>query len=119
MIHVLGADLMDTTPIYDIKPYVPFTDCHADAFGGFADKPPADVLQVVIPNLWSKQLPKEIAAPLLSVLAQDPRPPYHNDPERVYGMLFAGFEIKFAVVGTTLTVLEIATLKENGESGDS
>jgi tRNA-Thr(GGU) m(6)t(6)A37 methyltransferase TsaA len=108
MIHVLGADLMDATPIYDIKPYVPFTDCHADACGGFADTPPAATLQVVIPDLWSKHLPHETAAALKSVLAQDPRPPYHNDPDRVYGMLFAGFEIKFAVAGTILTVLEIA-----------
>jgi len=106
LIHVLGADLMDTTPIYDIKPYVPFTDCHVNACGGFAGKPPAE-LQVVIPDMWSKQLPCETAAVLPGVLAQDPRPPYHSDPGRVYGMLFAGFEIKFAVAGTTLTVLEI------------
>jgi tRNA-Thr(GGU) m(6)t(6)A37 methyltransferase TsaA len=114
VLHVLGADLMDATPIYDLKPYIPYTDCHPDAVGGFADEPPAAALQVVLPEQWRKQLPEKTALSLPRVLAQDPRPSYHHDPDRVYGMQFAGFEIKFAVAGAILTVLEVAALESGG-----
>lgn len=111
VIHVLGADLMDGTPIYDIKPYIPYTDCHMDAIGGFASDPPAKSLKVIIDDIWLKNLPKRIESTLQDVLAHDPRPAYQKEPDRIYGMEFAGFEIKFFVDESILTVTEIVKIE--------
>lgn len=106
VIRVSGADLMDGTPIYDIKPYVPYTDSHPDALGGFTSQGFHEVEVVCAPELIEK-LPENKRAGLLQALRQDPRPAYHNDPERVYGMLFAGFDVRFRVDGDVLTVADI------------
>jgi tRNA-Thr(GGU) m(6)t(6)A37 methyltransferase TsaA len=107
VIEVEGADLMDGTPIFDIKPYLPFTDSHPDAVGGFADAFVDYGLQVNFPAELLALVPEEKRESLLGVLAQDPRPAYQEDPARVYGFGFAGFEIKFTVAEDTLTVQEI------------
>lgn len=112
VLEVSGADLMDGTPIYDIKPYLSFTDSHPDALGGFADDVLNYSLQVVFPEHLLQEIPEEKRRPLLSVLAQDPRPSYQNDPERKYGFQFAGFDIRFRVADGTLTVCEIVTLTD-------
>lgn len=108
VLHVLGADLMDGTPIYDIKPYLPYADCHSEAAGGFAAELPGNRLTVEIPQSLLQKVPAEKRSALLAVLGGDPRPSYQNDPERVYGMSFAGFNIKFQVKENQLTVREIA-----------
>ena len=107
VIHVAGADLMDGTPIYDIKPYLPYADCKPEAVGGFASTPKEATLQVVCPEALLSSLPADRHAALLAVLAQDPRPSYQDDPERVYGFGFAGVNVRFSVAGATLTVLSI------------
>ena len=108
VICVAGADLLDGTPIYDIKPYLPYADCKPDAAGGFASAPKEASLQVVCSEAVLDGFPADRRAALLAVLAQDPRPSYQNDPERVYGMGFAGFNIRFRVEGDVLTVLSAA-----------
>ena len=107
VIHILGADLMDGTPIFDIKPYIPFADCHPEALGGFAAEPPTGKLQVIMDARTADLLPADLHASLKEVLAQDPRPSYHHDPERIYGMSFGGFEIRFSVAEDNLTVVDI------------
>ena len=107
VLHVSGADLMDGTPIYDIKPYVPYSDCHPDAIGGFVDKVERKRLTVECADSLLQQMPEEKQLALLGVLAEDPRPSYQDDPERIYGMTFAGMEVKFSVEGETLTVRDI------------
>lgn len=107
VIHVAGADLLDGTPIYDIKPYLPYADCKPDAVGGFASAPKEATLQVVCSDEVMAQFPAERRSALLGVLAQDPRPSYQNDPEREYGMGFAGFNVRFTVEQDTLTVHKI------------
>lgn len=107
VIHVSGADLMNGTPILDIKPYLPFTDSHPDAVGGFADEKLDYSLQVECPDNLLELLPTGKRQALLEVLAQDPRPSYQNDDSRVYGFSFADFEIKFTVAGDLLTVTQI------------
>ena len=107
VLHIRGADLMDGTPILDIKPYIPYADCHPEALGGFAAAPAGATLEVVIPEELLKRIPAERLDALRGVLAQDPRPHYQNDPERVYGFGFAGMEVKFSVEGETLTVKDI------------
>ena len=104
---VSGADLVDGTPIYDIKPYLPFCDCVQDAVGGYADEQSAYKLQVDIPENLLEKLPKDKRGALCECLADDPRPSYQDEPERVYGMSFAGFEIKFKVNKNTLTVISV------------
>lgn len=104
---VAGADLMDGTPIYDVKPYLPYADCKPDAVGGFAAQPKGADLTVDCPPALLDRVPEDKRAALLAVLAQDPRPQYQDDPERVYGMAFAGLEVKFRVAGEQLTVTEI------------
>ena len=104
---VAGADLLDGTPIYDIKPYLPYADCRLEAAGGFTDRTPRQVLEVACPPELLERVPPEKRAALLGVLAQDPRPSYQEDPERVYGMAFAGLNVKFTVSGRRLAVLEI------------
>ena len=107
IIHVLGADLMDGTPIYDIKPYVPYTDAHPDARGGFTDTTQWRPLNVEIPAGLAALFTALQLNVLRDTLAQDPRPHYHNDPERVYGMPFDGKDVRFRVEGDTLHVVEV------------
>jgi len=111
VLNVSGADLMGGTPIYDIKPYLPFTDCRTDAVGGFADEVKDYALNVIFPEKLAKLLPPEKLQPLKDILAQDPRPAYQDDAKRIYGFEFAGFEIKFAVDKEILTVRDIIKLK--------
>lgn len=107
VIRVAGADLMDGTPIYDIKPYLPYADCKPEALGGFASQPKEATLEVEIPDELLARIPEEKRNALVGVLAQDPRPSYQDDPERVYGMAFGGLEVKFRVAGNILTVCEV------------
>ena len=102
---VSGADLMDGTPILDIKPYIPYSDSIPDALGGFATAAPDASLHVEFPEKLLEFVPEEKRAALLAVLALDPRPRYQDDPERVYGFCFADLEIRFQVDRDTLTVL--------------
>ncbi len=107
VLHVSGADLMNGTPIYDIKPYIVYTDSHPDAVSGFADKPAEYLLDVDFPEELLAQVPETQRESLIAVLTHDPRPQYQDDPERVYGMAFGNLEIKFKVDGMQLIVLEI------------
>ncbi len=121
--HVLivsGADLMNGTPIYDIKPYLPYTDSHPEATNGFAEEHKNDALQVV----WSPEAENMLAAlchddnyplsilysQLTQLLREDPRPAYHSDPNRIYGLTFDGFNLHFRVEGNLLTVLDIVSI---------
>ena len=107
VLRVRGADLMDGTPILDIKPYLPYADCRPEAVGGFASAPAGETLAVeCLPELWEKVPPQRREA-LRAVLALDPRPRYQEDPERVYGFGFAGLEVRFSVEGGVLRVREI------------
>ena len=110
ILHISGADLLDGSPIYDIKPYLPYTDSHPEATGGFAFQSKEGVLQVSFPQELLKQVPPNIREGLLAVLAQDPRPAYQHAPDRVYGMEFAGFEVHFTVDGDLLSVCKLTTL---------
>ena len=105
---VAGADLMDGTPIYDIKPYLPYADCRPGAVGGFASAPREDGPDVSCPQELLEAVTEDKRAGLLAVLAQDPRPRYQDDPDRTYGMSFSGLEVKFRVEGERLTVTEIS-----------
>ena len=102
---VAGADLMDGTPIYDIKPYLPYTDSHPEARGGFAEEVFSRGLRVECPKEALIGLPEEGRRTVLALLAQDPRPSYQHDPDRVYGMEYAGWNVRFTVAGDLLTVL--------------
>ena len=107
VLRVRGADLMDGTPILDIKPYLPYADCRPEAVGGFASAPAGETLAVeCLPELWEKVPPQRREA-LRAVLALDPRPRYQEDPGRVYGFGFAGLEVRFSVEGGVLQVREI------------
>ena len=107
VLRVRGADLMDGTPILDIKPYLPYADCRPEAVGGFASAPAGETLAVeCLPELWEKVPPQRREA-LRAVLALDPRPRYQEDPERVYGFGFAGLEVRFSVEDGVLRVREI------------
>ena len=107
VLHIRGADLMDGTPILDIKPYIPYADAHPEALGGFAAVPAGETLEVIIPPELLEKIPPERREALRGVLAQDPRPHYQDDPGRIYGFGFAGMEVKFSVEGQCLTVREI------------
>ena len=107
VLWVAGADLMDGTPIYDIKPYLPYADCKPQAVGGFASAPKAATLTVDFPPQLLERVPQELREALVGVLAQDPRPTYHHDPQRVYGMAFGGLQVRFTVDGDRLTVVEV------------
>ncbi|MFQ9514710.1 MAG: tRNA (N6-threonylcarbamoyladenosine(37)-N6)-methyltransferase TrmO [Eubacterium sp.] len=110
---VSGADLLDGTPIYDIKPYLPYTDSHSEAIGGFADGVWERRLMVNCPQEVGQYIPKEHWQTVIDILAQDPRPSYHHNPERIYTMEYAGMEIRFTVNGNMLTVREVAVKKKN------
>jgi len=107
VIHVAGADLMDGTPIFDIKPYIPYCDCHPDAAGGFTDSAKDFLLTVDFPNELLAKLPKDKQEAAIGVLSHDPRPSYQKDSERIYGLNFAGFDIRFKVIESRLTVIEV------------
>jgi len=107
VIIVSGADLLDGTPIYDIKPYIPYTDCHPEAAGGFSERVFGDKLEVAIPEELSCLLSGEKLKALKAVLSGDPRPAYHEDEEREYGFEFSSFKVKFRVKGDVLTVTDI------------
>ena len=104
VIHVGGADLMDGTPIFDIKPYIPYGDCHPEATGGFTDTAGDFLLQVDFPEYLLNQLPKDKQQAAIGILSHDPRPSYQRKPDRVYGISFAGFDIRFTVQDDILTV---------------
>ena len=97
VIHVLGADLMDGTPIFDIKPYIAYADCHVGARSGFVDRTSITRLEVHIPERFQSIFPPEILQTLYEVLALDPRPHYQDDPHKVYGMPFMGRDVRFTV----------------------
>ena len=108
VLDVSGADLMDGTPIYDVKPYLPYADCKPEAVGGFAASGEGRLLTVRADETLLAGLPARTREALLGVLAHDPRPSYQNDPDRVYGMAFGGCEVRFSVDGETLTVRSVA-----------
>ncbi len=108
---VAGADMKNGTLVYDIKPYLPYADAVTDAAGGFGQAHASDRLQVVFPEALKACFPQEKTSALMQALALDPRPQYLNDPERVYGFLYAGKDVRFRVEGDTLTVIEIAEVK--------
>lgn len=107
ILHISGADLMDGTPLFDIKPYLPYTDCHADATDDFSSMVPKKRLEVVLPSDLSASISPELIQPLVELLSEDPRPAYQNDAQRIYGFLFANMEVKFVVEEKTLTVVDI------------
>ena len=110
VLHVGGADLMDGTPIFDIKPYIAYGDSHPEAKGGFTDTAGDFLLQVDFPEALLALLPEEKRAAALGVLSHDPRPSYQRKPGRVYGLTFAGFDIRFTVENDVLTVTEIRAI---------
>ena len=106
-ILVKGADLLDGTPIFDIKPYLPYVDAHPEARGGFTEQTASYALKVNCPQPLLDKLPKEKQAALLGVLKNDPRPAYQHDPDRIYAMNFDGYRVQFRVSETSLTVIDI------------
>ena len=107
VLHVGGADLMDGTPIFDIKPYIPYADCQKDASGGFTDTAGDFILKVDFPASLLEKLPEGKQEAAIQVLSHDPRPSYQRKPERIYGLTFAGFDIRFQVQEDLLTVVEV------------
>lgn len=107
VLHVAGADLLDGTPIFDIKPYLRYGDCHPDAAGGWTGGDRDALLTVRCPEALLAPVPEDRREALLGVLANDPRPHYQTDPDRVYGLRFAGCNVRFTVAGDVLTVTEI------------
>ena len=112
VLHVAGADMLDGTPIFDIKPYLPYADSRPDATGGFTDGMVIDYLDVDIPAQWRAMVPPDKLDALTEVLRQDPRPGYrHGDSDRRYGVSFAGLDVRFTVQEGTLRVVEIVRLE--------
>ena len=111
VLHVGGADLMDGTPIFDIKPYIPYADCHPEASGGFTDTAGDFLLNVDFPAGLLELLPPEKREAAIGVLSHDPRPSYQRKAGRVYGLTFAGFDIRFTVEDNVLNVREVNRLK--------
>ena len=107
VLHVLGADLMNGTPIFDIKPYLTYADSHPAAVSGFTEPIEEERLQVVLPEAVLGDIPHALHTPLKAILANDPRPSYQDDSERVYGIKFAGMDIRFIVDGNKLTVIDV------------
>lgn len=110
VIDVSGADLMDGTPIFDIKPYIPYADCHPEALGGFTSRADEYLLTVDFPPALLERLPNDKQEAAIRVLTHDPRPSYQRKPNRVYGVAFAGFDIRFTVQDTLLTVTDVQPL---------
>ena len=109
IIYIKGADLMDETPIYDIKPYIRYADSRPDAVCGYADEVPQKILEVMMSEDIKKELGDKADA-AIEILAYDPRPSYQNDPERVYGLSFAGYDIRFIVVDKILEITELVKI---------
>lgn len=107
VLHVGGADLMDGTPIFDMKPYIPYADCQTEATGGFTDTADDFLLQVDFPSDLLGRLPEEKREAAIQVLSHDPRPSYQRKPDRIYGLTFAGYDIRFQVKDDVLTVVEV------------
>ena len=107
VIHVAGADLMDGTPIFDIKPYIPYCDSHPEAAGGFTDSAQDYILNIDFPAALLKRVPEDKHQPLMDVLSHDPRPSYQSDPDRTYGLSFGDNDIRFRVNDKTLYVLDV------------
>ncbi len=107
IILVSGVDLLDMTPIYDIKPYIPFTDCKPEASEGYTRETKMHGLEVIFPQNLLEQYPPEKREAVIGILAQDPRPTYVQDPNRIYGVTFAGFDVKFQVDNNRLTVCDV------------
>lgn len=107
IIHVHGADIMDGTPIFDIKPYIPYADSYPDAKGGFTDTTQFEKLNVIV----GEDISSPLSEGLVEILENDPRPRYHDDPERVYGLEYDGMEIKFRVSGDNLTVISVEHIR--------
>ena len=107
VLHVGGADLMDGTPIFDIKPYIPYGDCHPEATGGFTDRAGEFLLTVEFPEELLKKLPEDKREAAIGVLSHDSRPSYQRKPDRIYGLTFAGFDLRFKVNEDILTVIEV------------
>ena len=105
-----GIDLMDQTPIYDIKPYIPYADSHPDATEGFVSTTKEYALEVEFPQELLEQIPTEKRKAIVAVLSQDPRPAYDTDETRIYGVEFAGVDVRFIVTGTKLVVCEVVKL---------
>ena len=110
VLHVGGADLMDGTPIFDIKPYIPYSDCKQDAAGGFTSTADDFLLEVIFPDELLKKIPQDKRDAAIGVLSHDPRPSFQRKPGRIYGLTFAGFDIRFSVEESTLTVVEVTKL---------
>lgn len=110
VIHVAGADLMNGTPIFDIKPYIPYCDSHPDALGGFSTTASDFLLDVNFPAELLNKFPESKREAVVEVLSHDPRPSYQKDPQRQYGLSFAGFNIRFQVIDNTLFVKEVTKL---------
>ncbi|MBE6934549.1 MAG: tRNA (N6-threonylcarbamoyladenosine(37)-N6)-methyltransferase TrmO [Ruminococcaceae bacterium] len=110
VLHVGGADLMDGTPIFDIKPYIPYSDCHNDATGGFTDTADGFLLEVDFPISLLQKFPESKRTAVIGVLSHDPRPSYQRTPNRVYGLSFAGFDIRFTVEEKCLKVTDVIAL---------
>ncbi len=109
---VSGADLLDGTPIFDIKPYLPYTDSHPDAKGGFGEEHKNDRIDVLFPKEQLIKLPEELRQAAIDVLAQDPRAAYNKKPEYIYGMSFAGYDIRFSVSGNVLSVCDVIDMSQ-------
>ena len=110
VLHVGGADLMDGTPIFDIKPYIPYADCRMEATGGFTDTAGDFILKVEFPTELLNILPEDKRDAAIQVLSHDPRPSYQRKPDRIYGLTFAGYDIRFQVQEDVLTVMEVNSL---------
>ena len=113
VLYVRGADLMDGTPIYDIKPYLPQADCHPDATGGFADETALYALEVDVPPALMSRLPESRREAARLMLAQDPRPGYRRGDSRPFGVAYAGLDVRFTVTDGVLTVREVVPLDQN------
>ena len=111
ILHIGGADLMNQTPIYDIKPYIPYSDCHPEASGSFSEQHKQDRLDVYIPEECLAKISSDHLLSLYEILALDPRPAYQNDSSRIYGFFYANMEIKFYVKEHTATVCAVETIE--------
>lgn len=111
VLHVAGADLMDGTPIFDIKPYIPYADAHPEASGGFTSALQDAPLEVAFPEEWRRYFMPEHQNAIIGILERDPRPHYHDDEERIYGMSFAGYDVRFRVHDSVAQVCGVEKIK--------
>ncbi len=118
IIHVSGADILDGTPIYDIKPYLPYTDSHPDAVGGFAFTPGEGAVKVNISAEMLEKIPEFFRESTIELLEEDPRPGYQDDPDRIYHMEYAGFEVHFTVKDGILTVTDVTIGTQGGKKSE-